>query len=245
MMPIQFRVLIPAAGRGSRSGLSYPKSLYRIDGVPILIRICRTFAAYDSRPVLVINSAQQPLFEEVFAEFGMQAAFVYQDDPKGMGDAILQSDAIIAPGTHILLVWSDIPLLSADTVRHLVHCHTACANDFSLITSVGDNCYTIVDREGGRLKSIKETRALGIPPAKYGERDIGLFAFRKDAVFPLLAEDLGKSYENGKNEHGFLYVVEKLAERGNKIEGYPVALPNDILSFNTPEDLKMIEDSLR
>ena len=34
-------VLIPAAGLGKRSGLNYPKSLYKVKNVPIIVRIIK------------------------------------------------------------------------------------------------------------------------------------------------------------------------------------------------------------
>ena len=37
-----FRVLIPAAGLGTRAGLPYPKTLYPVDGTPILHRLLAT-----------------------------------------------------------------------------------------------------------------------------------------------------------------------------------------------------------
>lgn len=35
------RVLIPAAGKGSRSGMRIPKTLKEVDGLPIIVRILR------------------------------------------------------------------------------------------------------------------------------------------------------------------------------------------------------------
>lgn len=235
------KVLIPAAGRGSRSGLEYPKCLYRLAGVPILARICKIFSVYDAHPVIIINSRQQPLFIEAMAEFGIDPVYVFQDDPKGMGDAILKADDHFAPDTHILLTWSDIPFISPQTIRNLVNCHDVCRNDFSMVTSVGENCYTIVKRDNGRVTAVKETRALGIPPLAYGEREMGLFVFKKDPVFSLLAKDAGEAYENGKKEHGFLYVIEKMVGLKLRVEGYPIARQSDLLSFNSPADLSAIE----
>ena len=34
-------VLIPAAGLGKRSNLGYPKSLYKVNRVPIIVRILK------------------------------------------------------------------------------------------------------------------------------------------------------------------------------------------------------------
>ena len=49
-------VLIPAAGLGKRSGLNYPKSLYKVKNVPIIVRIIKKISKYDSQPSIVINS---------------------------------------------------------------------------------------------------------------------------------------------------------------------------------------------
>ncbi len=240
----QYRVLIPAGGRSSRSGLNYPKSLYRLAGIPILIRICRLLAIYDSRPVIVINPAHEPLFNEALKEFNVEAELVFQHEPLGMGNAILQASPAIAPEANIILVWSDIPLLSSITVQNMLHCHTVFQNDFSMVTAITDYCYTIVKREGGHLAAVAETRALGIEPLKEGERDIGLFVFKKQVVFDLLQKDIPGHMVDGRKEHGFLYIIEALVKAGKRAEGYPVAQANDVLSFNTPDDLAQIERCL-
>jgi bifunctional UDP-N-acetylglucosamine pyrophosphorylase / glucosamine-1-phosphate N-acetyltransferase len=237
----RYRVLIPAGGRSSRSGLTYPKSLYRLGGLPILIRICRTLSVYDTKPVIVINPAQEALFTGVLQEFGQQAELVFQHQPLGMGNAILQANNVIQPGADVILVWSDIPLLGIDTVQNLLNCHTVFENDFSLVTALTDYCYTIVKREQGQLQMVAETRALGIEPLTEGERDIGLFVFKKQLVFDYLCKDIPGEMADGSKEHGFLYIIEPLVKAGHRVEGYPLARPNDLLSFNTPADLEQIE----
>jgi bifunctional UDP-N-acetylglucosamine pyrophosphorylase/glucosamine-1-phosphate N-acetyltransferase len=240
----KFRVIIPAGGASSRSGLTYPKTLYKLDGLPILIRIFTIIENYDKRPVIIINPTHQNLFEQVLNEYGKQAELVIQPHPIGMGDAILQSDDKIDNDANIILIWSDIPLLSSITLKHLVDCHTVSQNNFSLITSLGENCYTMVQREKGQLLSVKETRALGIKAAKEGERDIGVFVFQKQPTFELLKRDANQEYLVGKKEHGFLYIIEKLVNKKMKVEGYPLALAKDVLSFNAPEDLEQIKKSI-
>lgn len=158
-----------------------------------------------------------------------------------MGDAILKANDFFSPGTNILLTWSDIPLINARTIKNLVDCHAVSGNYFSMVTSIGKHCYTIVERNNGKVTAVRETRALGIEPLDYGEREIGLFVFKKQPVFSLLTEDIGEKYENGKKEHGFLYIIEKMARKSYKLEGYPIACQSDLLSFNSPEDLRAIE----
>ncbi len=235
----KYRVVIPAAGKGSRSGLSYPKTLYRLGGVPILVRICRLLATYDVQPVIIINPAFEDLFRTALDEAGIEATLLPQTTARGMGDALLMADAVLQDTDEIILTWSDIPLISAQTVAGLIACHEAHRNNFSMATRLGENCYTIVERkDDGSLKRVLETRALGLEPAKKGERDIGLFVFQKEPMFSILKKGIGAQ---GEAEHGFLYAIELLAAVGEKLEGFPIAQPNDVLSFNTPEELAAIE----
>lgn len=234
--------MIPAAGKGSRSGLDYPKTLYPLGGTPILIRICRLLEAYDPQPLIIINPAFEALFTERLREAGITATLIPQTEARGMGDALLTADHLISPEETLILVWSDIPLIMPQTVQGLIACHEAHRNNFSLATWMGSNCYTIVERNPeGVVQRVLETRALGIQPAAKGERDIGLFVFRKEPIFTLLKEGIGAS---GTAEHGFLYAIELLATAGEKVAGYPIATDQDILSFNTPEELRHIEATL-
>jgi bifunctional UDP-N-acetylglucosamine pyrophosphorylase/glucosamine-1-phosphate N-acetyltransferase len=236
----KFRVLIPAGGRSSRSGLNYPKTLHKIGDEPILVRICRLVAIYDDTPLIIINPAFEQAFRDVLDAFELSAEFVYQHEPKGMGDAVLQAEAVVEDDSTIILMWSDIPLLNRSTLLHLINCHQISENDFSMVTYVGENCYTIVERAAGKLTAVIETRAAGIAPAAKGERDIGLFVFKKRPVFALLKKAARLTSGNAI-EQSFLTVVAQLHHAGNKIEGYPIATATDVLSFNTPEELAAIE----
>ena len=242
-MNTNFRVLIPAGGRGLRSGLNYPKTLYKIDNIPILIRLCRVLKEYDKNPLIIINPSNKIQFEKALMEFKIEAELVYQNEPRGMGHAVLQADDRLKENNQVILVWSDIPFLNPFTIENLINCHNLFENDFSMATSKCEECYTIVERSHGKLLRVIETRAEKIPPGKNGERDIGLFIFNKESVFSLLRADIKKSISKKNKEYGFLHIIEKLIASGKKAEAYPIAHSSDLLSFNTPEDLKQIENS--
>lgn len=236
------RVVIPAAGKGVRSGLSYPKCLYRINKEPILISILKKMREYDESPIIIINPRDQIVFKDVMREYGFSPEFAFQEIATGMGAAVLCADKFLSDDDNVLLVWSDIPFLNDHTISSLVNCHFCAANDLSFVSSVGNNCYTIVNREIGKVVSLSETKLLKIPPLPYGERDIGLFIFSKKPVFDILRKEKDGDFENNKNEHGFLEIIEKLVLLNNRVEAYPIAFPEDTLSFNSPEDLKKLEN---
>ena len=67
-----------------------------------------------------------------------------------------------------------------------------------------------------------ETREAGGEPPAEGERDIGLFVFRKLPVFETLALDLPGRLGRSTGEHGFLYVIAHLAHPGRKVAALPM-----------------------
>jgi bifunctional UDP-N-acetylglucosamine pyrophosphorylase / glucosamine-1-phosphate N-acetyltransferase len=240
----EIRVLVAAAGKGQRAGLPYPKTLYPVQGTPILVRILKLLRAIDDRPTVVVSPAGEQAVKTCLAEDHLDADLVVQAEPRGMGDAVLRFEN--SPGygdaEHILLVWGDIPMLQPETVAATVETHLKHGNDFTFPTRVVDSAYTIVSRDdSGRVVGVVETRELGIERPRAGERDIGLFLFRNGPVFDTLREDLPDRLGRGTGEHGFLYVIGHLCRRGFKVEGIPIATEMDLVSLNRLSDLAGLE----
>ena len=171
---------------------------------------------------------------------GRKANLVIQNKPKGMGDAVLtyEKSPIYNSAKNILLIWGDVPFIRDETINSLCRSHFENNNDFTLITKKVDNAYTIVERDlNNKIVGIKETRESGSKPQK-GERDIGLFLFKKDLIFNLLNKrDLEGKYGTNTNEHGFLYLIKHLSNSGYKIEGLQIANDKELKSLNSLSDL--------
>jgi bifunctional N-acetylglucosamine-1-phosphate-uridyltransferase/glucosamine-1-phosphate-acetyltransferase GlmU-like protein len=239
----EVRALIAAAGTGSRAGLPYPKTLHEVLGKPILVRLLETLRPIDPEPTVIVSPAGRGVIDTCLAAHGAAASLVEQPAPTGMGDAVLcfRDAPAFAEAEHVLLVWGDIPLLEGATVEALVRTHLDHDNDFTFATRQVDDAYTIVERAGdGRVTALIETREAGLDPGP-GERDIGLFVFRRDAVFDLLAAELPGARGRATGEHGFLYLVRHLAERGFKVEALPVATERDLISLNRLSDLSALD----
>lgn len=241
----ELRVLIAAAGSGSRAGLPYPKTLHPVLGRPILLRLLDLLRPLDPRPVVIVSPAGRPLVEERLAAAGADAELIEQPSATGMGDAILlfrEADGAAEAG-HLLVVWGDIPLLERATVEGLLATHLADGNDLSFATRQVEEAYTIVERDSaGRVTALVETREAGLTPGP-GERDIGLFILRPGTVLPVLAEELDGARGRATGEHGFLYVVRHLAARGYRVEAVPIATERDLVSLNRLSDLAAISET--
>lgn len=234
-------VLIAAAGKGLRAGLPYPKTLFPIHGKPILVSIHELMSRWDACPTVIVSPSGYDQVASCLAQYKLAAHLVIQPEPRGMGDAVLRfTDSPAFSGTeHVLLIWGDIPFIQPQTVTGMLNAHQRNNNDFTFVTRYVDNAYTIVVRdENGCVIDVVETREAGSKVSQPGERDIGLFVFRKQPVFNLLRAELPGKWGKTTGEHGFLYVIKHLVAFGYRVEGLPIATEMDLVSLNTMKDIE-------
>ena len=236
-----YSVLIAAAGNGTRSGLSYPKTLYPVSGKPILIHLLTLFSSFSSSSSVVVSPKGKNQVHECLQKSNFHPHIITQPSPKGMGDAVLQfkHSPDFYSTKNLILVWGDIPFIQAETVSEMIRIHEIHNNDFTFPTRIVDSAYTYVLRDQqNRLVEVIETRELGIEKPSFGERDIGLFVFKKDLVINMLQKELQSKYGQVSGEHGFLYIIKELILHGAKVEALPIATEKDLISLNYIKDVK-------
>jgi bifunctional UDP-N-acetylglucosamine pyrophosphorylase/glucosamine-1-phosphate N-acetyltransferase len=233
-------VVIAAAGEGSRASLPYPKTLLSIKGKPILVRIAELLAPYDNHPIVIVNRDGKKQIDQCLLKNNIQARLVVQSIPNGMGDAVLciENPPAFARSEHVLLVWGDIPFIQPKTVSIMVNHHLEQDCDFTFATRIVDQAYTVVFREkSGKVTRLIETREKGITKLQAGERDIGLFIFRRSVTLEALREELPNKWGKSTGEHGFLYIIEHLVAKGLRVEALPIAKEIELVSLNKMEDV--------
>jgi hypothetical protein len=90
----------------------------------------------------------------------------------------------------------------------------------------------------GKVSGVIESREAGIADPGPGERDIGLFIFRREPVCAMLQQDLPGKFGKHTGEHGFLYLIGHLAAAGLKVEAVAVASELDLVSLNRMADIQ-------
>lgn len=233
-------LVIPAAGLGTRSGLPYPKTLYRVNGQPILHRLIQSFSPHVSEILIVVSPhGLNPIRSSLQSFPDLSFSFVIQPEPLGMGHAVLLAlntlDASNAPPTT-LLSWSDLAFLSEETITRTLDYYLQSSCDLAFPTIHVNNPYTVVKRDtNNHFIDIIETKESTLPPPPFGERDIGFFVFNRVKMQQTLTCDNHGKYSSESGEHGFLYALKHLT----RVHALPIALPNETKSLNKISDLQL------
>ena len=233
------KVLIVAAGKGSRANLPYPKTLFKINGEEILLKILNTTEELDDHPTIIVSPKGKKDIENFLVNCSKKAFLAIQEEANGMGDAVLQfkKSPAFEISNNILLIWGDLPYIKKKTIQEMVKVHLKSNNTFTFVTADTETAYTRVIRDQyNKILNVIETREESLP-IKKGERDIGLFIFKKNEIFNLLKMELPKKYSFKTKEHGFLYLIRHLVEKGFKVEALKIADKQELISLNKITDL--------
>ena len=234
------RVLIAAAGKGSRSRLNYPKTLYKIDNTPILIKILKTFSEFDNIPTIIVSPSGEEIIDKTIKKYGFSADLIIQKKPTGMGDAILcyQKSEAYNKTDNILLIWGDVPFIKKKTLRILTKSHLKNKNHFTFLSGFSKKAYTVVKRNKNNEDIELEEYKYSNSKLSEGERDTGVFIFNKKIIFNELKLNRVDNFSNEINENGFLYIIKKLVKKKYKVEALKIANDKEMISFNQKSDLK-------
>jgi len=225
--------VILAAGEGKRMRSRQPKVLHELCGRPLISYSLRLARAVGERIVLVVG----PDADAVRAVTGDGVAIVEQRERLGTGHAVLQArghcEGLDGP---ILVMPSDAPLLSAETIERLVSHHATTGAAATLLTAVVDrpHGYGRVLRQGGRVKRIVEDRDATDDEKRVNEINTSVYCFDGRRLWPALER---VRPENDQGEYYLTDVIGVLGKAGGRIEAITVDDPEEALGVNDRKQL--------
>ncbi len=241
--------VVPAAGRGSRLGIDRPKILAEIGPHCTVWTILR-----DAISPLVdqIHVVVAPAFRDRFAMAALAAphptpvSIGVQDQPRGMGDAILGARGTWSRFEHVLIVWGDQAGVSRDTLSRAIAVHRRGSGPRCSLPIVQvANPYVQYCFVDGRLEDIRQARE-GASVDSRGSSDAG--------VFLLTTAGLSDAWERYSTvaapgsitgEANFLPFLTYLSRQcGWRFETVPVADPSEARGLNTVHDLEFFRQRL-
>ncbi len=116
-------IAVLAAGRGTRMRNGLAKVLHPLGGRPLLAHVLATARRLEPEALAVVLD---PRAQEVAARVGEMdpdARIVWQDPPRGTGDAVRLALTALPGAERLLVLYGDTPLLRPETLRELTARH--------------------------------------------------------------------------------------------------------------------------
>jgi len=237
---MSLRVIVLAAGRGTRMRSDLPKVLYAIAGRPLLAWVLDAVAGVSPDETLVVVGHGADRVTEVLPA-GVRA--VVQEPQLGTGHAAMTALAAMGEvaGDTVLIVPGDTPLLRPETLRALVEALPGVAAAL-LTTRMPDPAgYGRVRREGGRVVGIVEDRDATPELRAIDEVAVSTYAFEGTALAAALG---GLARDNDQGEYYLTDAIGLLAASG-PVRGVPVADPAEVQGVNSHAQLAEVAAEMR
>ncbi|TWH10178.1 bifunctional UDP-N-acetylglucosamine diphosphorylase/glucosamine-1-phosphate N-acetyltransferase GlmU [Pseudoxanthomonas taiwanensis] len=226
-------VVILAAGEGKRMKSALPKVLQPVGGRPMLAHVIDTARRLQPAGIHVVYG---------HGGDAVRAAFAGQDDlawaeqarQLGTGHAVQQAMPGIPELADVLVLYGDVPLTSADTLRRLLQ-----ADGLLRVLVADPTGYGRIVRDPqGRVAKIVEHRDASDEERRIGIVNTGIIAAESDALKRWLAR---LSNENAQGEYYLTDVFAMAAAEYNPAEIVLVEDPIEAEGANDPWQLAQLE----
>ena len=235
------RVVILAAGVGSRMRSALPKVLHRVAGRTLIEAVLASADTLAPARIAVVVGAERNRIEQSLA--GRPIDFVVQDPPLGTGDAARRAfEALGEDGGPVVILSGDTPLLTAETLARLVALRAAEDLDLAFLSfrppEPGD--FGRVVRDGrGRVRGIVEARNASAREKRIGEVNAGVYCFAPQALSRALAR-IRKNEVAG--EFYLTDAVKILATERGRVQAIETEDWREAWGVNTRRDLAAAEE---
>jgi bifunctional UDP-N-acetylglucosamine pyrophosphorylase/glucosamine-1-phosphate N-acetyltransferase len=232
-------VVILAAGQGTRMRSHVPKMLHDLCGRPLVEWPIAAALDAGAGKVVVVGSPDNSLAGHL--PDGVDT--VVQPVPDGTGGAVRAAVPAIEPGTTVVVLPGDVPLVTAETIETLVDAHNAAAAAATMATMIladPTGYGRVVRGADGGVERVVETKAAGDATdaeLAIGEVNSSIFAFDGDALREALAE---LTTDNAQGELYLPDVLPALRARGETVAAHVLDDPDIALGVNDRVQLAQV-----
>ncbi len=112
-------IVILAAGQGSRMKSDLPKVCHPLAGEPMIRHVVRTARSLGEKVTVVVGHGAETV-ENALSDLGDPIRFVRQEEQLGTGHAVMQALPHIGHDERVLVLYGDVPLIGAETLKPLL-----------------------------------------------------------------------------------------------------------------------------
>lgn len=244
----KIKIIILAAGKGKRMKSEEPKALTLLKGKPFLLHILDTIKqlAFNIKPIIVVGHKKERI-QEVLGE---DYVYAEQKEQLGTGHAVMSArNAMSSPHDMVLVLSSDQPLISRETLENLFATHLEKQPTITIGTVVVpdyedwriglySNFGRIIREPDGKVKKMVEFKNTTDEEKKIKEVNPALYIFDADWLW----NNIDKiELDPTRNEYKLTDMIQIAFSQNKKIEAVPVANIIEALQPNSKEELEILE----
>ena len=194
------KVVILAAGKGTRMKSAMPKVLHRVAHKPMVEHVIDAAGSLGaSGTVLVVGHGA----DQVRATVNREVDYVEQTEQLGTGHAVQQAMPMLEADDTVLVAYGDVPLTKPETLKSLIS--DVSDSNLALLTVVMEDPHgygRIVRDKNGKVSSIVEQKDATEEQLQIQEINTGILAAKASVLGELL------SRIDNKNAQGEYYLTD-------------------------------------
>jgi len=234
---MNLNVVILAAGQGKRMNSVLPKVLHKLAGKPMLAHVIDAAQTLQPTKICTVYGHGGDSVLSAFNE--RPITWVKQEPQLGTGHAVMQTLSHIDRTGATLILYGDVPLVTADTMRELVA--IAAQGKLALLT-VKLNDPTgygrIIRDDKGSVSAIVEHKDATDAQRSISEVNTGIMAVPSDRLAQWVSN---LSNNNAQQEYYLTDIVAKAVAEGVIVEAHALTRVWESLGVNSKTQLAELE----
>jgi len=239
---MKLSVIILAAGQGTRMKSALPKVMHKLAGVPMLEHVYNRSMELGTDDIHIVYGHGGEHLHDYCSDFDVE--WVLQDEQLGTAHAVQQASPDIDEDHIVLILYGDVPLIKANTLRTLIQ--NATADTVSLLTvDLQDPAgYGRIMRVENEVVAIVEHKEATDEQKKISEVNTGILALQAGCLNEYLKQI---DNNNIQGEYYLTDIIELAVKDGKKIitsqpeNTYEVEGVNDRSQLSKLERIKQQE----
>jgi len=233
--------VILAAGKGTRMNSQTPKVLHRVCGTEMLclVEIAARQAGLGPIAVVVPSDSQQ-----IESALGSDVSYVTQEEQLGTGHAVLQAEEVLKSADNVLVMYGDVPLVAAQTLKQMMKLHDDTEACITLLTSKlvnPDGLGRIIRDSSGSITAIIEEQDADAETKAIREINSGFYCFRAAWLW----KHLNGLPPSRKGEVFLTDLVALAAKQGMQVESVLSEDAYEVMGVNNRVQMAEAENVMR
>ena len=235
------RIVILAAGKGTRMNSGLPKVLHKLHEKTLIDYVLDESKLLNPiETILVVGFKKNQVISHTKNRINLK--YVTQKEQLGTGHAVLQTEKLLKDKKgHILILYGDVPNIKASSLQPIIENHIINNRDLTLITAEVDNPAgygRIIRKKNGQLLKIVEEKDCSDNERMIREWNPGIYIFKIPEAFKIL----NTIKANNASKEYYLTDAIELSQRSNmKIKAIKIENSDEVLGINTIKQLEELE----